>query len=77
MTLHPGEMCSGSLLGNDFTVSVNADGQACIDTNGVVPNVDGCYSTVASLPEVVASLGIEATKHADGSWTIDEFPSGS
>ena len=77
LTLHPGDMCSGSLLGNDFTVSVNEAGEACIDTGGIVPNVDGCYPDVASLPDIVSQLGIEATKHADGSWTIDSFPSGS
>lgn len=77
LTLHPGEMCSGSLLGFGFTVSVNEAGEACIDTGGLVSSVEGCYPDVASLPSRVSDLGIEATKNADGSWTIDKLPTGS
>ena len=75
LTLAPEEMCMGSLLGIDFTVSVSADGEACIDTGGTVPNLDGCYPDVASLPDILATASIEATKNADGSWTIDKLPS--
>ena len=77
LMLAPGEMCMGSLLGFDFTVSVNEAGEACIDTGGLVPNVDMCYPDPASLPDIVSDLGIEATKHADGSWTIDSLPTRS
>ena len=77
LTLASGEMCMGSLLGFDFTVSVNEAGEACIDTGGLVSSVDGCYPDVASLPGIVSDLGIEATKNADGSWTIDKLPTGS
>ena len=77
LTLHPGEMCSGSLLGSiDYTVSVNEAGEVCIDTGDLVP-VDGCYPDVASLPGLLSQANIEATRHADGSWTIDSLPSGS
>ncbi len=75
LTLHPGEMCMGSLLSIDFVVSVNEAGEACIDTG--LPEIDGCYPDVASLPALIATAGIEVTKNADGSWTIDSLPSGS
>ena len=76
LTLHPGEMCMGSLLHIEFIVSVNEAGDACIDTGDAVP-IDGCYPDAESLPPTLAAAGIEATRHADGSWTIDSLPSGS
>ena len=76
LRLYPGEMCSGSLLGRvDYTVSVDETGQVCLDAGGTVPNLDGCYPDVESLPDILATAGIEATRHPDGSWTIDELPS--
>ena len=75
LTLHPGEMCSGSLLAIDFIVSVNEAGDACIAT--VLDRLDGCYPDAESLPPTLATAGIIATRHADGSWTIDSLPSGS
>ena len=75
LTLHPGEMCSGSLLAIDFIVSVNEAGDACIATG--LDRLDGCYPDAESLPPTLATAGITATRHADGSWTIDSLPSGS
>jgi len=75
LKLHPGEMCSGSLLGIDFIVSVNEAGEACIATG--IDRLDGCYPDADSLPPTLATAGITATRHADGSWTIDSLPPGS
>ena len=75
LTLHPGEMCSGSLLAIDFIVSVNEAGDACIATG--LDRLDGCYPDAESLPPTLATAGITATRHADGSWTIDSLPPGS
>ncbi len=75
LTLHPGEMCSGSLLAIDFIVSVNEAGDACIATG--LDRLDGCYPDPESLPPTLATAGITATRHADGSWTIDSLPPGS
>ena len=72
LTLAPGEICMGSLLSIDFTVSINEAGEACIDTG--LPEIDGCYRDVASLPSLLETAGIEATKNADRSWTIDKLP---
>ena len=72
LTLHPGEMCSGSLLAIDFIVSVNEAGDACIATG--IDRLDGCYPDAESLPPTLATAGITATRHADGSWTIDSLP---
>ena len=74
LTLAPGEMCTGSLLSINFTVSVNEAGEVCIQTG--LPALDGCYPDVASLPADIVNAGIEATKNADGSWTIDTLPAG-
>ncbi len=73
LTLYPGEMCMGSLLSINFTVSVNEAGEACIETG--IPTFDGCYPDAESLPAEVAGAGIEATRSADGSWTIVSLPS--
>ena len=72
LRLHPGEMCSGSLLGIDFIVSVNEAGDACIETG--LPPLDGCYPDAESLPRALADAQITATRHDDGSWTIDSLP---
>ena len=74
LTLAPEETCTGSVIGIDFTISIDEAGQACIDTDGEVPGVDRCYPDVASFPETFAAFGIAATKHSDGSWTIDSLP---
>ena len=75
LTLHPGERCSGSLLAIDFIVSVNEAGEACLETG--LDRLDGCYPDAESLPPTLAPAGITATRHADGSWTIDSLPPGS
>ncbi len=75
LRLYPGEMCSGSLLAIDFIVSVNEAGEACIATG--LDRLDGCYPDADSLPPTLATAGITATRHADGSWTIDSLPPSS
>ena len=73
LTVHPGEMCSGSIsvagTNFNFTFTVDADGQACI--SGGTP-VDGCYPV--SLPEVLDQIGVDVTRNDDGSWTIHSLP---
>ena len=68
-TVNPGQMCSGSVIGISFTFSVDADGQGCIDRTNLV---DGCYPD--SLPSTLKSFGVDVTKNADGSWTINSLP---
>ena len=74
LTVQPGAMCSGSLdtaIGQiDYTFTVNDEGEACIDETNLV---DACYPT--SLPDVVVGLGVDVTRNADGSWTINDLPS--
>ena len=62
LTVEPGAMCSGSLGGIDFTFSVDAAGQACVES--AVLGQDRCYDTDFTL------LSASATKNDDGSWTI-------
>ena len=59
-----GAMCSGSIFGNRFTFSVNADGQGCIES----ALGDKCYDTELNL------LGASAMKNDDGDWIITALP---
>ena len=76
LTVQPGEMCSGSvtILGssNNYTFSVNADGQGCID----VSLLDRCFDLAEEFDNLLDSFGVDANviKNADGSWTILELP---
>ena len=71
MTVNPGAMCSGSVLGINFTFSVNADGQACVDAGGII---DECFDTSEALNRAIDFAGAAATKNDNGSWTIDRIP---
>ncbi len=88
LTLHPGEMCSGSLMvfGQEigFTFAVNDAGQGCVEVEVppdfpvTIPEIP-CFNTGQELEDILSPFGVSddvgATKHADGSWTIDSFPS--
>lgn len=65
------EMCSGSILGINFTFSVDADGQACVDDTGVL---DGCFDTDDALNAAISIAGAAVRKNADNSWTIITLP---
>ncbi len=67
LTVNPGQMCSGTLLIYDYTFTVNAEGEACVDSDVV----KGCYS--AMLPDIVVGLGVDVTRNDDGSWTINDL----
>ena len=71
LTVNPGEMCSGTLLIYNYTFTVNAEGEACIDGTGI-GEVDRCHSLM--LPGIVVRLGVDATRNDDGSWTINDLP---
>ena len=64
MTVQPGEMCSGSILGINFTFSVYPNGQGCVES----AVVNECYDTGLNL------YGATARKNDDGSWTITGLP---
>ena len=70
LVVHPGEMCGGTISFIDYTFTVNAEGDACVDDS--LDLYDGCYST--SLPADVVDLGVDVTRNADGSWTINALP---
>lgn len=70
LTVNPGEMCSGTLLIYDYTFTVNAEGEACIDGTGI-GSVDRCHSLM--LPDIVVGLGVDVTRNDDGSWTINDL----
>ncbi len=79
LTVHPEEMCSGSLVvfGQevDFIFSVDADGRGCIEVN-IEFNID-CFNTAEefeSLLSILQITGPAITKNDDGSWTIDSIP---
>ena len=79
LTVHPEEMCSGSLVvfGQevDFIFSVDADGRGCIEVN-IEFNID-CFNTAEefeSLLNILQVTGPALTKNDDGSWTIDSIP---
>ena len=64
LDVHPGEMCSGSILGIDFTFSVEADGHGCVES----AVVNECYDTGLEL------FGAAASRNDDDSWTITALP---
>ena len=70
LTLMKGQSCTGSVLGINYTFSVNAQGEGCLSGTPL----DGCWAEPALLPPEVTTLGVDATKKADGSWTIDSLP---
>ena len=72
MIVKPGQMCSGSILGINFTFSVNAEGQACIDDAANL--LDGCHDTSDALNAAISIANAAASKNADNSWTIDRLP---
>ena len=71
LTLMKGESCTGSVLIINYIFSVNDKGEGCI--GGGTP-LDGCWAEPALLPTQVTDLGVDATKNADGSWTIESLP---
>ena len=90
LTVKPGAKCSGSIdlpVGEiDFTFSVEADGEACIEAEVDldIPLVDGkeidaCFDTRKDFQKVldkiddVIEIGAFAAKNADDSWTILDF----
>ncbi len=80
LTLHPGEMCSGSInfAGQEigFTVTVDATGQACVEVTGVtLQGGDPCFDTTEDFDRAFGTFGAAATRNEDGSWTINRFPS--
>ena len=70
LTVNPGQMCSGTLLGINYTFSVNAEGQACIDDTVIL---DGCHDTSEALNAAIGIANAAATKNANNSWTIDRL----
>ena len=69
-----GESCTGTVpvIGINYTFSVNDKGDGCISGTGTP--FDDCWAEPALLPPDVTTLGVEATKNADGSWTLDSLP---
>ncbi len=80
LTLHPGEMCMGSvnLAGQgiiDFTFTVEADGGGCIEV--AIAEIP-CFDTAEEFENLLSAFGVsgvDVTKNAAGSWTINSFPS--
>ena len=87
LIIEPGAMCDGSIdvpiLGEiDYTFSVEADGEACIEVEidaPLVDDIDECFDTIEELEDVLDEIDdvidideIEDffAKNADGSWTI-------
>ena len=86
LTLHPGEMCMGSLMvfGHEvgFTFAVNAGGQGCVEVDvppdfpadiGEIP----CFNTGQEFDDLLSRFGVSGasvTDNPDGSWTINSFP---
>ncbi len=88
LTVKPGAKCSGSIdlpVGDiDFTFSVEADGEGCIEAEVDVPlvggkSVDACFDTRKDFQKVldkiddIIEIGAFAAKNVDGSWTILDF----
>ncbi len=79
LTLHPGEMCSGSInfSGQEigFTFTVDADGQGCVEVDiGIsIP----CFDTGEAFENTLSTFGVSGaavTRNDDDSWTIHSFP---
>ena len=86
LTLHPGEMCMGSLMvfGQeiDFTFAVNDAGQGCVEVEVppefpvTIPEIP-CFNTGQELEDILSGFGVDGvdvTKNPNGSWTINSFP---
>ena len=86
LTLHPGEMCSGSLMvfGQeiDFTFAVNDAGQGCVEVEvppefpATIPEIP-CFNTGQEFEDFLSRFGVSGaavTRNADDSWTINSFP---
>ena len=74
LTVMKGESCTGKVLAINYTFSVNAQGEGCIGGTGTP--LDDCWAAPALLPDQITTLGVDATKNADGSWTITSLPPG-
>ncbi len=79
LTVEPGGMCSFFFSDTSFgeidgIFSVNAEGQGCVEVDiAEIP----CFNTDQDFDTLLRGLGIsgiEVTKNADGSWTIDSYP---
>ncbi len=85
LPVKPGAQCRGSIdlpLGDiDFTFSVEADGDGCIEAEVDVPlvgdeDIDACFETREAFQKVldkidnIIEISAFAAKNADGSWTI-------
>ena len=88
LMVEPGAKCSGSIdlpVGDiDFTFSVEADGEACIEAEVDVPlvdneKIDACFDTRKDFQKVLdkiddfIEIGAFAAKNVDNSWTILDF----
>ncbi len=88
LTVKPGAKCSGSIdlpVGElDFTFSVEADGEACIEAEVDVPlvdneEIDACFDTRKDFQKILdriddfIEIGAFAVKNVDNSWTILDF----
>ena len=93
LIIEPGAMCDGSIgtpVGDiDYTFSVKADGEACIEAEVDIPFVDDldeCFNTIEELEDVLddiedlldeidIDIDIDdfVTKNVDGSWTITDL----
>ena len=93
LIIEPGAMCDGSIgtpVGDiDYTFSVKADGEACIEAEVDIPFVDDldeCFNTIEELEDVLddiedlldeidIDIDIDdfVTKNIDGSWTITDL----
>ena len=86
LTVEPGEMCMGSLMvfGQeiDFSFAVNADGEGCVEVDVppdfpvIIPEIP-CFNTAEEFENLLSGFGVsgvDVTKNADDSWTINSFP---
>ncbi len=88
LKVEPGAKCSGSIdlpVGDiDFTFSVEADGEGCIEAEVDVPlvgneDIDACFDTRKDFQKILdkiddfIEIGAFAAKNADDSWTILDF----
>ena len=79
LTVGPGAMCSGSiefrLQEIGFSFSVDADGRGCVEAE--IEIEIPCFDTGEEFENLLRLFGVSdasVTKNADGSWTINSFP---
>ena len=79
LTVGLGEMCSGSInLAEEeigFIFFVDANGQGCVEPEIDIPLP--CFNTGEEFENLLSNFGVsgvDVTKNADGSWTINSFP---